>query len=471
MAVRVETSEPKRLEWSEGGASRFAFWLSMVSGAPLMIWWLGWYPGLMSSDSIAQLTEVESGEITNTIPAVHTIAVASITAVWDSPAAVTLLQVVALTLVVATISSRLTRLGVPWPLTVLAAVGFTLLPSVGSAAIALEVGVARGLVALWLLAEMLEMVGRGYSYFDSMLRSVRLGVAIGLAWLLHHGGIIVVLVFASALLWRHRRRPQRLYRAALALVGTFVMVQGVIYAIVGVDRAVTPLGVAYAPEVAAVFHHAPQRLDEPDWVRMAEVADLAVWEGAYRCGHGDSLVTNPEFDATPIRSEPGEYRGLAVRAFFASPGTVMGHRLCAAGHFLVPGQPLGERFETYTYNVPLNDLGVARASKWEGGFNLTKAMLVRTDQRSRLWLFWRPAVLMWPALGALVVLAVRRRRRYMWPGLVVAAYLALGVLTTRLPAFREVFAVYAVAWFSLLLWWPALVRERRWSQDRYRSAS
>jgi hypothetical protein len=220
-----------------------------------------------------------------------------------------------------------------------------------------------------------------------------------------------------------------------------------------VDRFVAPVAEVYAPEVAAIVRHAPEVFGAEDRALLEAVAPLDVWSGAYRCGEGIALVRDRDFDVTPIRDDPGAYRGLLFRAALRRPLIVIGHRVCASGVVFLPAQPTGERFEAYTYNVPQNEVGLERETKWTRAFNITKAVLVRTDRPSSLWLFWRPAIFVWPAMLAFAVAVVMRRRSWALPGVVFAAVLIVTSLTIRAPAFGEIFAAYALALLSVPVWW------------------
>lgn len=430
------------------------WWLFLVFAAvPLLVWWAAWYPGMLSVESLAQLAEADSADFTNEVPAIHAILVWLITRVWDSPAAVTLLQVAAMVALLGAYIRRSPGIGVPWWLGGITVLVFGWLPAVGATTIALEVQVAQTLVAIWVLVELMTLAPDPSGYLRDPWAMARLSTALGLAWLFDHAGLVVVVVVFGALAWGLRRSVRSLAAPVAGAVGLFLLVQGPLYAAFSVDREVTPLGEAYAPEVAAVYHHAPDWFNAADLELLAAVADPEVWDAAYTCADGAALVGDREFDTSVIRADPGAYRGLLFRAAASHPGTVGGHRWCAAGVLLVPGQPHGERFSTYVYNVPPNDLGIARDSLWEPGFNATKAILVRVDQPERLWMFWRAGTLLWPALAGIAALAVRRRLA--WPALALTAFLLLAMLTVREPSFRESFAVYSLSFLSLPLWWRA----------------
>jgi hypothetical protein len=439
------------------------WWLFLVFAAlPLVIWWMAWFPGMLSTDSLRQLTDIDSADFNNEIPAIHSIVVWLITRLWDSPAAVTLVQVAAMVALLAAYIRRSPGIGVPWWLGGVTILVFGWLPAVGATTIALELQVAQTLIAIWVLVELMALVPDPTRYLRDPWATARLSTALGMAWLFDHAGVVVVAVVFGALAVGFRRSARLLAVPVAGAVALFVLVQGPLYAAFSVDRGLTPLGEAYAPEIAAVYRHDPAWFNEADLDLLSAVADPGVWEAVYTCGDGAALIGDRDFDTSVIRSDPGAYRGLLFRSAASHPRTFAGHRWCAARVLLSPVQPHGERFSTYVYNVPPNDLGVARDSLWGPGFNATKAILVRIDQPARLWLFWRSGTLVWPALAGIAALAIRRRQMA-WPGLALVGFLFLAMLTVREPSFKESFAVYSLAFLSLPLW--ALVWRREKSAE------
>lgn len=448
----------ERARW-RAPLSRWDWLVAGLTTMPLLLWWVSWYPGMLSSDSIAQLAAIEAGEFGNETPAIYSILVWLLTRVWRSPAAVTLVQVVAMVALLAAFVRRGVALGMPRWFAGGVVIVFAWVPAVGATTIALEVQVAQTIVAIWLLVELMGLAPDPTGYLTNPWSQARLGGSLALAWLLDHGGVVVVIVVAGVLLLGLRRRAELLLVPLGGAVALALLVHGPVYAAFSVDRQVPPVGEAYAPEIAAVYHHHPGWFDEGDRDLLMAVADLEVWEDAYRCGDGAGLLEDREFDTGAIRLRPGAYRGLLARATMSHPLTVLGHRVCAASMLFAPAQPIGVQFATYVYNVPPNALGIERSPRWEQGFNLTKAILVRVDQPDRLWLFWRPAIFVWPALAAAVTLLVRRRS-IAWPGLALAAYALLAFATVREPSFREAFTVYALGFLGVALWWPAVARIR-----------
>ncbi len=425
----------------------------------LSLWWLGWYPGFVTAESVRLWGEVTSGDFTNFTPASHTIVVWTLAQIWNTPAFITLLQGLLALLLLAVFIRRMRALGIPAIASGIAVVLFGALPGTATATVTLEVTTAQALVAMWLFVEALDLTRDPARYLGRWQSATRLGCAAAGVALFDHAGIVIVAIVAIGFASVLRRHLRLLAKPGLVAGGVFLLFQVPIFELASVERAVVPLAEVYAPEMAAVITHAPDVFGDEDRLLLEAVADLDVWADAYRCGEGIALVRDRDFDVTPIRDDPDSYRGLLLRTSLKRPLIVLGHRVCASGLLFLPRQPTGERFEAYTYNVPQNEVGLERETKWARAFNVTKAILVRTDRPASLWLFWRPAIVVWPALLAFAVAMVRRRRQWSLPAIVFAAVLFVSALTIRAPAFGEVFAVYALALLSVPVWWAVLRRE------------
>ncbi len=79
----------------------------------LLIWWLSFFPGVMSPDSITQWIESSTWTINDTHPYLHTAFIGILRFFWDSPAVVSLVQIVMTAFTTATIFSFFWTNGVP----------------------------------------------------------------------------------------------------------------------------------------------------------------------------------------------------------------------------------------------------------------------------------------------------------------------------------------------------------------------
>ncbi|MFQ5948037.1 MAG: hypothetical protein ACE5KX_04160 [Acidimicrobiia bacterium] len=432
-------------------AADIAFWLGLGTVIPLLVWWLGWFPGFLSKESLEQLAEVEQFRFTSLYPPIHTIALWAGTRLWNTPGAVALLQVLAMVLLLATVSRRLTRLGMPVAVAVGTVWAVSSLPAVGSITVAVWSDVAFALALVWTFVELLALARLGDAFWANRANQVRLGSALALVWLLRRSGPLTVVLLAFVFLVVYRDRLRSLAVSAGVLVATVLFVQAILYSVFPVDRVSPAVGDLYPSVVASSLTHEQESFSASELAYLETIAPLDVWTGAYLCEDGSALIKDRDFDPDAIRREPRRFRSLMLRSVVRDPDTALGHRLCAASFLFIPRQPLGGVFERVPYAIPANDLGLERSPVSDGAFRLTKAILVRTEQPDDLWLWWRPGLLVWLAMATYVALAVRRRFRLLWPGAAFAAHLVALVVTAASPAFRYALGIYLISLLSLPL--------------------
>ena len=75
----------------------------------LLLWWVGFYPGISTNDSAQQWDQARAWIFQNWHPVFHTWAIAVLTRLWLSPAAVTLTHIVALSVVLGSLTRRFGR--------------------------------------------------------------------------------------------------------------------------------------------------------------------------------------------------------------------------------------------------------------------------------------------------------------------------------------------------------------------------
>ncbi|MGH9052841.1 MAG: hypothetical protein ACRDWX_07515, partial [Acidimicrobiia bacterium] len=237
------------------------------------------------------------------------------------------------------------------------------------------------------------------------------------------------------------------------LVGALLLVHGLLYEVFPVDRTRAQPAELFVSDVAASLVHRPDHFEDQDLDYLATIAPLQVWRGRYQCHDSGPLIFHPAFDFGPLRARSGRFLALAAETLLEDPGTVLGHRLCAASYLFVPGNPQGTFFHRPPYEVPENDLGLERSPRSWRAFLLTEDIFVWAEQPSRLWLTWRPALPLWLAAATYAGLAARRLWPLLWPGGLLLFQLLNVVLTTTGQEFRFAFPIYLLSWLSLPLAW------------------
>ena len=435
---------------------RRAFWLASLAFLPLFMWWLGWFPAFATGDSLDQLRQVESGVFSNGHPALHTITMWIITRFWDNAGAISLVQIVALALLLGLVAKRLRELGVPIWLAVGAAWVVGLSPAVGPTAITLWKDIAFTLAFLWVFAELLLLARLHEAYWRQVWNPVRLGAGLALLWLFRHNGFVTMLGVLAVLAIMNRRNLGRLVPAVLTVAGIVLLVQGPVFWLFSVERSTPTAAEVMLPVVASSFVHEPDNFSSKEVALLASIAPLDVWRSRYDCDHFDPLLFDPAFGVGVIRQDPGPVLELGFRTLWRDLDTSLGFFWCRASFLLVPAQPGDAYLQRPPFSIPANDLGLERSPRWSVAADLTQDVFVRAESSSWLWLTWRPALIIWLTLATYVALARPPTRTLVLPAALLGFHFLNVAAFSLNHEFRLAFPLYVAGILSLpLLWFVA----------------
>jgi hypothetical protein len=419
---------------------------------------LGWYPGFASSDSIDQFGQIAGGVYFDHHPAIHTLYLNVLSLGGDRPGLVTLFQLLVLGVLLAYAARWLVTAGVPTWLTVGAAWLLGLSPAIAPTTLALWKDIPFSLLMLWAWIELLalavdpERARRPWP-------AARLGLALAGVWLFRGNGPITVLPVLLALAWAYRRQVRLIAFTIGTVALTVVLVAGPLYSIIDIQGSGIEPAQVFLPDVAASYDDEPETFTEADIDLLEAVAPLSIWSDRYDCSDSTPLLFDPEFNQAPVRESPGEYLGLEIDILLRDFDSVLAHRVCAANFVYAPAQPDDAYFHRPPYDIPPNTLGLARDPKAGWAFDLTDKVWRWAEIDNRLWLTWRPAIILLPALAAVVVFAFRARR-FLLPSALLVAHTLNIVATSPAQEFRYAYPVYLIATLTLTLLWPALRRAR-----------
>jgi hypothetical protein len=420
----------------------------------VFVWWLGWYPGFGSSDTIDQFGQIAAGTYFNHHPAIHTLYLDIISLGGSRPGLVALFQLVVFGVLLAYAAKWLVAAGVPTWMAVGVAWLLGLSPAVAPTTLALWKDVPFGLMMMWAWVELLAL---------AVLRDranrpwpvIRLGVALAGVWLLRGNGPLTVLPIILVLAWVYRHRLRVVGIALGTIVVAVFLTMGPLYSLLDVEGDSIEPAQVFLPDVAASYVSEPETFTEADEDLLEAVAPPLIWTTEYDCYDSTPLLFHPMVDQTPVRETPGPYRSLELAVLTRDFDSVLGHRLCAANFVFSPVQPADAYFHRPPYDFPPNTLGLVRSPISDRAFAVTDAVWRWAEVDSRLWLTWRPAILLLPALAAVVVFAFRARR-FLLPSALLVAHTLNVMATSPAQEFRYAYPLYLMAALTLPLLWPAL---------------
>ena len=430
-----------------------------LSGLPLFVWWLGWFPGFGSFDTVVQLRQAFYDTYFNQHPAIHTVLLDVSWDVLGSPGYVGLLQLVALTVVLVVVAVRLVRIGVSPFLAVATVWLISLSPAVGATSVTLWKDVPFAIGVVWVMAELIPLAQQGSQSWMGNWPPVRMGLALAVMWLFRHNGFFTVIPLLAVLSFVVRKR---LVPTVVTLGLCLLAVFGFLYRVLDVNpEAIEPSRV-FIPDVAAVLVHAPDTFNASELLVIERVAPVEVWRQAYRCDNGTDVSAHPQFNDNAIDYFPGDFRRVVWKAMIGAPGEVARHRLCAGSFLFVPGIREGGYLHRPPFEFPPNSFGIERQPLSDRAYRLTRDVYVWAEADSRIWFTWSPAIpIVVASIGYAAVALRRSSRRWALPGWLLLLHIINVVATSPGHEFRYAFPLYLISLLSLPMTGYALAGRAR----------
>jgi hypothetical protein len=396
-----------------------------ISQLVLLFWWVAFYPGTLSYDSIMYVWQATTGNWSTQHSTLYNGLVWLSLYSTGQLALLTLAQAVALAAGLAYAVSGLRRLGISARWLAVAAVAATCLPVVGTFIVYVSKDVPFAICQVWLLGTVARVIAARprpparlfliiFAEFTLMaLFRQNAFVVIGLAT------AILVAVLAG-LRWR-------LAVAGAAAVAVGLLGNGAVFPAIGVKPAGSELvlGPAYA-DIAVAYAERPGDFTAAERGLLAAVAPLDYWSGSANCYNADSTVSYgaEEFNFAAARQRRAELFDLWVRLVKRMPDQMIEARLCRGSIAWnpFPGPERGQTIKvpiagvSTLFDFPRGRLAQsAFASAIDSsplsGTAHAMAVFARrvSDTRAFEWFAWRGATWAYVAYLAVILLANRRR--------------------------------------------------------------
>ncbi len=419
---------------------------------PLLVfalYWLTFYPAIMTPDSIWQWKQAGTLELNGQHPPVHTLTIRLVTLLWADPAAPALFQIVVLALISGWGLVVLRNGGTPRGVVLAALLLYCLHPVNGYLAVTLWKDVLYAacllLLTVFLFRALLEP-----AWLESGKRWIGLGLLLAAPPLFRHNGLLVTVLICPWILWVFRPRRACLRRAILLALALLLLVKFVLFPVLGV----TPNYRAFLPLVhqmaAFIYHGADFTVEEKELLNsFRPLRDK--WN--YNC----YTVTTTQFrqgtfDYRKFYENRRKFAVLWLKTALNHPDILWRHQKCVTGFLWNIKPPRVRHLDTVAYGIVDNDLGLKTRSVLP---SLQKRLVSWTKfSHRRFWFFllWWPPVYLYAVLLALVLLCLRAGSGR-W--LIVGAPVLLNTLSLMIGApagdFRFQYPLFLAAPFLLAL--------------------
>ncbi len=428
--------------------SILAFALPMI--AVWLFFWLALWPGIVTADSRDQLGQIALGRYSDAHPVILTWTWWLILQVWNSPAAISLFQILALAGAAGLSYYQIRRLGVALPWLV-----------VGAALFALSIVNALMVVALWkdvlftvafllffvFWLDILVTQGRRLAEPGYLLGFV---LVAALSALYRHNGLPTILFSFACLILFMKGARRRLSFALAALIALVLLIKGPLFDLMKVQRADSFFETAFELYHLAAHLDAGTPFSAADREFLNSIRPLEDgWN--YTCLTVGPLLHDRGTRLAVAYAHPQQLRRVFLNSLLANPMVNLAHTFCSSSIVwriknpsLAPTRFIDRNLAEKTTRNPA----------W---FEWVDARYGDSLSPQREWYFWRPALYLYLFLFGTAVTAIRHGKRYL---LLAAPLIGLCLpilLANHSQSFRYLYPVYVIS----LLYWPYLLTHRQ----------
>jgi hypothetical protein len=396
----------------------------VVTQAMLLFWWVGFYPGTMSYDTVTYVWQVSTGNWNTQHSVLYDALVWLSLVVTGQLGLLTLAQTVVAAAGLAYAVTGLHRLRVPGRWLLIAAVAAVSLPAVGTFTVYASKDVAFALAEIWLLGTVARILAD--RPHPSRRQWFALAAELAALALFRQNGFAVVVLTAAVLAAVLAGLRWRVLAGAGAALLLAILANFALYPLLGVRPVGSELlyGPAYA-DIAVAYADRPADFTAADLRLMSTVATLRYWQHSANCYNADSTVPagGGQFDLAAARTHATELAALWLRLVKRMPDEIVSARLCRGS---IAWNPFPAPAAGRTVKVPIAGArtyfdfpaGVIAQSPYAGAIRLSPLLppvhevgqfLRRlSDTRDFEWFAWRGAT--WCYIGYAAVLLLARRR-------------------------------------------------------------
>jgi len=410
-------------------------WPWWVFGVPTLvaslIFHIGFWPAQMSNDSLDQWNQVLTGVYSNHHPVAHTFFLTVVSALWPSPAIVILVQIAALSLVVALFIDEARAWGVHERVCRVVALALPvvvvnqLMVTVMWKDVPFAIGLAYSLVAILSFLRLGPAQARNPGWLAGVIAA---GVAVTL---FRHNGLVVgpLVPLALAVLgWKTPWARWRLLAIGVGLILSYVGVNKVLVPALGIPNVSIAAQIPQELHVLGGMIAADVSLDEQDRETIATIYPPDQWKSQYVCDSFLYVFWQPNFNMRFVNDNADKIHSLVARLIVAHPGIFLRHQLCASSLVwrIIPfvGEAKGD-VPAGIADIPLREKANIVFDPPLTALNAAVTELYRWSI-TNLGLMWRPGLFMYLVIVASVILAYATRN---WRLLV----LAVPTLANNLP--------------------------------------
>ena len=419
----------------------------------LVVWWAAFFPGVMTLDSIDQWMQVTSGEYENHHPFLHTLTIALIRKIWNSPAAVALVQMLLCAFGIGLSFRVLQRAGARWWSLAAYAASFFLLPIFGIYTVTLwkDILFSVGLLlfaVVWIDARLFRaLVDR--SWWSAAV----FGLAVAYCASLRHNGAVIVAMVPLLALTRRDFRRARQFVLASSVILSYLFAQTILSNLLHVSAASILVRELMPVQLVSAVAANNGIITPEERHTLSMISPVDQLTARYNCiNSGSTMGGNPSFSENAFHDPVfvTKFNREALHILVRNAPIVAADRACMAMNLMGLGPP----YFAYLYETGItpNEIGLSGAPVLSIKTRLL-AYLAWSERYPQRFLFWcavppivllliscwkagpgplrQVAVLLLANILAIFLFAPSRDYRYLFPLVLVTPFLFTYSLCTH----------------------------------------
>lgn len=386
-------------------------WIVYYAIPCLFVWaifLLGFYPGIMSPDSIDQWKQMITFKLDDWHPVFHTLTNWAITRIWFSPAAIAIVQILFMAFSISAALYELDKMGTQRKFLLIISILYAFNPINGVLVISLWKDIAFTISLMWMFVLLLKIFNTQGRWLQSRINQLFLCILTIFVSMLRHNGIIPALGTLIVMLFFYNKQWKKIIQVILITLIFLMVIKGPVYDYLQVTKSrstqsfVNPL-----MQVSAIVHYNGKITEEEKNI-ITKILPMEIWKNGYYEFNVLKLTNNKYYNDDNFNKNQKEFVkawiGMAVR----NPIITLNAYLNRIAIVWRISPPKNGYISGNGMIINQNDYKLQTNSK----IPFLRTFIIKTvhvslwDQFN--WIFWRPALYIYTILFFGFVIFMKR---------------------------------------------------------------
>ncbi|WP_150270371.1 DUF6020 family protein [Paenibacillus tepidiphilus] len=362
------------------------------------VYFLVFFPGNMSADSLFQWNQAQTGQFSNWQPFFHTLLIWFITRIYNYPAIITLFQIFLMSIAMGITAYKLQTLGVRKFIIYPLMLYYALNPVNGMMSVTLWKDIPFAIFTLILVNFLINVYRTNYKWLlknRNMFLMVFVLVFVGL---LRHNGIASVFGVLAVLLLFYREFWKRNMLIASIIVVSIVLFKGPISKVMEVTPAPAHFTLALQLHQVGTMIHENVALSREEEEYFKEILPLESWNGSdsyYSKYTANYILFHPKLNPEPIIQDRVEFLKHWIHLVQRNPAVAIKDWMSMTSLIWQLNTPADGYLYTVHRGIDENNFGITQQNYLPSLRNEIIDVVQLTEKSNISWMFWRPALFLY----------------------------------------------------------------------------